>query len=66
MSAAIDPAILNEAAGWLVRLQSETLSAADRAALARWRACSADHEAAWQRAEAMLRGFGQVPPGIGG
>ena len=66
MNAAIDPAILNEAAGWLVRLQSETLSAADRAALARWRARSADHEAAWLRAEAMLRGFGQVPPGIGG
>ncbi|KRA00605.1 FecR domain-containing protein [Achromobacter sp. Root565] len=65
MNAAIDPAILHEAAGWLVRLQSETLSAADRAALARWRARSADHEAAWQRAEAMLRGFGQVPPRIG-
>ena len=65
MNAAIDPVILHEAAGWLVRLQSETLSAADRAALARWRARSADHEAAWQRAEAMLRGFGQVPPRIG-
>ncbi|HAP26387.1 MAG TPA: iron dicitrate transport regulator FecR, partial [Achromobacter sp.] len=51
MNAAIDPAILKEAAGWLVRLQSETLSAADRAALAHWRARSADHEAAWQRAE---------------
>jgi len=65
VNAAIDPVILHEAAGWLVRLQSETLSAADRAALARWRARSADHEAAWQRAEAMLRGFGQVPPRIG-
>lgn len=66
MNAAIDPAILKEAAGWLVRVQSETLSAADGAALDRWRARSADHEAAWQRVEAMLRGFGQVPPRIGG
>lgn len=66
MNAVIDPAILHEAAGWLVRMQSETLSAADIAALDRWRARSADHEAAWQRAETMLRGFGQVPPHIGG
>ncbi len=66
MNAVIDPAILHEAAGWLVRMQSETLSAADIAALDRWRARSADHEAAWQRAETMLRGFGQVPPHVGG
>lgn len=66
MNAAIDPAILKEAAGWLVRLQSETLTVADRAAFDRWRARSAAHEAAWQRAEAMLRGFGQVPPRLGG
>ena len=66
MSAAIDPAILQEAAGWLVRFQSETLSISDRAAFDRWRARSPAHEAAWQRAEAMLRGFGQVPARIGG
>ena len=66
MNAVIDPAILEEAAGWLVRVQSEALSAADCAALGRWRARSADHETAWQRAEAMLRGFGQVPPRLGG
>lgn len=62
---AIDPAILQEAAGWLVRLQSETLSAADRAAFDRWRDRSASHRAAWARVEDMLRGFGQVPPAIG-
>lgn len=66
MNAVIDPGILKEAAGWLVRVQSENLSAADHAALDRWRARSTDHEAAWQRAEAMLRGFGQVPPRLGG
>ena len=65
MSAVIDPAILEEAAGWLVRFQSETLSAADRAAFDRWLARSAAHGAAWQRVEDMLRGFGQVPPAIG-
>jgi len=66
VSAAIDPAILKEAAGWVVRLQSETLSAPDRAAFERWRGRSAEHAAAWARAEEMLRGFGQVPPRIGG
>ncbi|MCY1507042.1 Protein FecR [compost metagenome] len=66
MSAAIDPAILKEAAGWLVRMQSENLSVSDRAAFDRWRACSAEHAAAWARAEEMLRGFGQLPPRIAG
>ncbi|MEN4921674.1 FecR domain-containing protein [Achromobacter spanius] len=66
MSAAIDPAILKEAAGWLVRFQSEALSASDRAAFDGWRGRSAAHEAAWRRAEEMLRGFGQVPPAVGG
>ncbi|MFF7395828.1 FecR domain-containing protein [Achromobacter sp. NPDC008082] len=66
MTGVIDPAILEEAAGWLVRFQSETLSASDHAAFERWRHRSAAHGAAWQRVEAMLRGFGQVPAGIGG
>ncbi|QVQ26493.1 FecR domain-containing protein [Achromobacter deleyi] len=65
MSAVIDPAILKEAAGWLVRFQSETLSASEQAAFDRWRGRSAAHAAAWLRAEEMLRGFGQVPPRIG-
>ncbi|WP_088142415.1 FecR domain-containing protein [Achromobacter xylosoxidans] len=62
----IDPAILKEAAGWLVRFQSETLSPSDRESFDRWRGRSAAHAAAWQRAEDMLRGFGQVPPRIAG
>lgn len=37
MSATPETAVLEEAAGWLVRFQSETLSAADRAAFERWR-----------------------------
>lgn len=62
----IDPAILREAAGWLVRFQSESLSPSEREAFDRWRARSPAHAAAWQRAEEMLRGFGQVPPRIAG
>lgn len=65
MSAAPDAAVLEEAAGWLVRFQSETLSAADRAAFERWRGRSAAHAAAWVRVEDMLRSFGQVPPELG-
>ncbi|MGE8658048.1 MAG: FecR domain-containing protein [Achromobacter sp.] len=65
MSAAPDPALLEEAAGWLVRFQSETLSPSDLAAFERWRGRSAAHAAAWRRVEAMLRGFGQVPPALG-
>lgn len=62
----IDPAILKEAAGWLVRFQSESLSPSDHAAFERWRGRSAAHAAAWQRAEEMLRGFGQVPSRVAG
>lgn len=65
MSAAPDPVLLEEAAGWLVRFQSETLSASDRAAFERWRGRSAAHAAAWRRVEDMLRSFGQVPPALG-
>nr|WP_175142690.1 FecR domain-containing protein [Achromobacter dolens] len=65
MSATPDTAVLEEAAGWLVRFQSETLSAADRAAFERWRGRSAAHAAAWARLEDMLRSFGQVPPELG-
>ncbi|CAB3919596.1 FecR domain-containing protein [Achromobacter ruhlandii] len=65
MSATPDTAVLEEAAGWLVRCQSETLSAADRAAFERWRGRSAAHAAAWARVEDMLRSFGQVPPDLG-
>jgi len=65
VSATPDTAVLEEAAGWLVRFQSETLSAADRAAFERWRGRSAAHAAAWARVEDMLRSFGQVPPDLG-
>ena len=46
MTAAPDRALLEEAAGWLVRFQSEALSASDHAAFERWRGRSAAHAAA--------------------
>lgn len=54
-----DLAILQEAADWLVALQSGD---ADLQALAEWRQRSSVHEAAWQRAEKILDSFRQLPP----
>lgn len=62
-AADIDPGIIDEAADWLVRLQSG--EPADLDELARWRKRSPVHEAAWERAESMLADFDRVPPGIG-
>jgi transmembrane sensor len=61
----IDPAILDEAADWLVMFQSGEATARDHARLARWRKRSPAHEAAWRRAENVLETFRQVPPGLG-
>lgn len=61
----IDPAILLEAADWLVLLQSGEATERDRLALAHWRERSPAHEAAWRRAENMLDTFHQVPPKLG-
>src|SRR5690606_7993003 len=61
-AADIDQFILDEAADWLVLFQSGEATDGDRARLARWRARSAAHEAAWQKAEGVLATFRQVPP----
>jgi len=61
----LSQAILGEAADWLVRLQSGEASPGMQAELVRWRARSAAHEAAWQRAQGMLATFQQIPPGLG-
>ncbi len=60
-SADIDPDILGEAAHWLVLLQSGEADQRDHARLSSWRARSAAHEAAWQRAQGVLQMFGQMP-----
>ena len=62
---AMDPGILEQAADWLVLLQSGEATEQDLAALAQWRARSPAHEAAWQRAEAVLGTFARVPAQLG-
>lgn len=64
-TADIGQTILDEAADWLVLLQSGEATDRDRARFVRWRARSPAHEAAWQRAESVLETFQQVPPKLG-
>lgn len=58
----IPPAVLDEAADWLVRLNAPDASADDRAACERWRRRSPQHARAWERAERLLRTLGGLPP----
>ncbi len=60
----MDPAILREAAQWLMRLSSGEAGAAERDALARWQARSPQHRQAWRRAEAFLADLQRVPGGV--
>lgn len=60
-----DRAVAHEAARWLVRLELGQASPDDLRALDRWRARSAEHERAWQRAQALRHAFGAIPPGLG-
>lgn len=62
---AIDPRILREAAVWLMRLQSGSAGARERARLAAWRSRDPEHERAWLRAEQLLDTVGHVPAGLG-
>lgn len=61
----IDPTILDEAADWLVLLQSGEATDHDKARLVLWRERSPAHDAAWQRAEAILAIFQRVPSKLG-
>jgi transmembrane sensor len=63
--AAIDPALLHEAADWAMRLHYDAPSEADRRAFEHWRGQSPAHYAAWARAQSVFHTFGQVPPDIG-
>ncbi len=64
-SGLVPPEILEEAADWIVRLQSEPDFPGRMAELDHWRARSPVHALAWQRAEAVLGSFQQVPPVLG-
>lgn len=67
MSAGPLPAndVVDQAAGWLVRLHAGELDAAGRQALNAWRAQHPEHERAWQAAETLAGTLGAIPVGIG-
>lgn len=64
-SPALDPAIIREAANWLVRLHSGEAGPAELEAFERWRRTGPDHERAWERAERLSAKFGAVSPALG-
>ncbi len=64
-SSTISPALLEEAADWIITLHFSQPSEADRQAFAQWRATSPSHEAAWTRAEAMRGSFERVSSDVG-
>ncbi|WP_454726976.1 MULTISPECIES: DUF4880 domain-containing protein [Cupriavidus] len=64
-TAAPDPAVIREAAGWLVCLHSGEASLADHEAFERWRRASPEHEQAWQRAEKLSAKFSAIAPALG-
>lgn len=52
--------LTREALHWFAVLRDDEASSDDRAAFEEWRNRSADHEAAWQRAEALWSAFSPV------
>lgn len=61
----IDPAILEQAAGWLVQIHSGEASPVNNAEIEQWRAQSEQHEVAWQRAQQFLQTVHQIPADVG-
>lgn len=61
----IEPKILAEAAEWLTLLHSSEVTEQDRAELKQWQTQSPMHQAAWQRAEAVIGTFQRVPSALG-
>lgn len=61
MNAAIDPALVEEAARWFVLLASGEATADDHAACAGWRAADSRHEAAWQHVSIATARFSDIP-----
>lgn len=60
-----DPALLSEAADWMMALRYGDDAQKAQANFDRWREQSPAHREAWARAEALLGVFAQVPAGIG-
>lgn len=60
-----DPALLKEAADWVMALHYGGAAERDAEAFERWRRQSPAHGEAWARAEAVMGSFAQLPAGIG-
>jgi len=61
MSQALDPAVIRQAAEWLVELQSDAVTPRMRSAWTRWREAHPDHEAAWQRVQSLAGKLRSLP-----
>lgn len=61
----ISPALLEEAADWVITLHFTKPTQKDRIAFETWRAKSLAHQEAWAKAESMRANFEQVSSGIG-
>jgi transmembrane sensor len=57
----LDAAVIRQAAEWLVELQSDTVTPGVRRAWTQWRRAHPDHEAAWQRVQALADKLRNVP-----
>lgn len=61
-----DRKVLEQAADWMVLLQSGEATARDRSRIEHWRGQSPHHEAAWQRAGQVMGLLGTVPGELAG
>jgi len=61
---ALEPAVVQQAMLWLVRLQSGACSEAEQLACQRWRMESSAHELAWQRLVGLGQGLRESTHGI--
>lgn len=61
----LDRRAAREAAQWLAYLESGQATVADIRACDQWRADHAEHERAWQRAQALTSALGLIPPKVG-
>ncbi|KQX42207.1 MULTISPECIES: FecR family protein [unclassified Ensifer] len=57
----IDDSVLQAAAGWVARMQSEDATIIDRQAFERWLDEHADHRAAYEELRALWSDLGEVP-----
>lgn len=62
---AVDTALLEEAADWIMTFRFDQASEQDQQAFERWRSISPAHGQAWARAQSVLGVFEQVPAGVG-